>query len=185
MRRTTLLLGAMLTALVVAGGVAWAANVIQCPRPLDDSDPTCYDTEKNDIVYGTSGNDYIDTLYGPGGGGADVVYGYKGDDRIFGNGGADVYYGGPGDDNLEADCDLDSACGEDEKHGGPGNDRIVGNLKSEKHFGGRGNDFFLDADSFDRNPDYFRCGPGTDRVIYNEGLDRVADDCEILEPYYL
>jgi Ca2+-binding RTX toxin-like protein len=141
--------------------------------------PYCEDTEKNDIVYGTSAKNVILAFRG----GADVVYGYRGDDSLQGREGADTYYGGPGHDYLAADCDLDSYCGEDEKHGGPGSDHIVGNLRSEKHFGGRGNDLLVDPDSFRRNPDSFRCGPGTDRVIYNEGVDRVADDCEVLEPY--
>jgi Ca2+-binding RTX toxin-like protein len=177
-RRTTLLLGAMLTALVVAGGVAWAANVIQCPNDPGGNPGECWDTDKNDIVHGTSGNDEIFTSLG-----ADIVYGYGGNDDFQGREGPDIYYGGPGHDYLAADCDLDSACGEDEKHGGPGNDHIVGNLRSEKHFGGRGDDLLVDPDAFHRNPDYFSCGPGTDRVVYNEGVDRVADDCEILEPY--
>jgi Ca2+-binding RTX toxin-like protein len=178
-RRTTLLLGAMLMALVMVGGVAWAANIIQCPNPPVEWG-TCQDTDNNDIVYGTSGNDVITPHWG---GGADVVYGYKGDDEIFGGPGPDVYYGGPGNDSLEADCDLDSACGEDEKHGGPGNDKIIGNLRSERHFGGGGDDRILDGGSFRSNPDYFSCGPGTDTVRHNEGLDKVAADCEILDPY--
>jgi hypothetical protein len=33
-----------------------------------------------------------------------------------------------------------------------------------------------------KNPDVFRCGAGRDEVIYNKGLDQVADDCEILSP---
>jgi Ca2+-binding RTX toxin-like protein len=193
MRRATLLLGALLTMVVVAGGVAWAANVIQCPNaPADDSDPNaCYDTEKNDIIYGTSGTDNITwgrTAEGEPtrGRGVDVVYARGGDDYVFGGKGPDVYYGGTGDDALVADCDLDYYCGKDEKHGGPGDDRVVGNLSSEKHFGGRGNDTLVDSDS-SKYPDKFYCGPGRDTVYYSKGVDKVADDCEVLHdeyPYY-
>jgi hypothetical protein len=40
----------------------------------------------------------------------------------------------------------------------------------------------VDPDS-GRYPDVIRCGPGRDQVIYNKGLDKVAEDCEILKPY--
>ena len=40
----------------------------------------------------------------------------------------------------------------------------------------------VDVDSR-KNPDVLRCGPGVDRVHYNKGLDKVADDCEDLHPY--
>ena len=46
------------------------------------------------------------------------------------------------------------------------------------HFGGRGNDYINDHDSSKR-PDVIRCGRGYDTVIYNKGMDRVADDCEV------
>ena len=57
----------------------------------------------------------------------------------------------------------------------------MGNLDSEKHFGGPGDDSFVDYKS-GKNPDVFRCGAGRDEVTYNKGLDRVADDCEVLHP---
>jgi hypothetical protein len=59
---------------------------------------------------------------------------------------------------------------EDDGYGGS----HFGNLRSEHHFGGRGNDLLVDVS---------RCGPGVDRVHYNKGLDKVADDCEDLRPY--
>ena len=109
--------------------------------------------------------------------GADIMYGRGGEDELYGHEGPDVAYGGPDDDYLRADCDSDYYCGRDEKHGGPGDDVLVGGLLSEKFFGGRGNDWFQDYNSH-KNPDTFRCGPGFDRVYYNKGLDKVADDCE-------
>jgi Ca2+-binding RTX toxin-like protein len=157
-------------------GTAWAANAIHCPN-VPGEPHGCRDTAADDKVYGTPGKDEIATFDGD-----DTVHAYKGDDFIEGDKGDDTYYGGRGDDYLAADCDVDSYCGEDEKHGGPGSDHIVGNLRSEHHFGGRGDDLLVDANS-GRYPDVFRCGPGVDRVSYNKGLDKVADDCEILKPY--
>ena len=175
-RRAGLMVGLALLMATALAGVAWAANVIHCPNGPGESH-SCRDTAADDKVLGTPQKDHIATFDGD-----DTVYAYKGDDFIEGDKGDDTYYGGRGDDYLGADCDLDSYCGEDEKHGGPGADHIVGNLRSEHHFGGRGNDLLVDPDS-GRYPDVFRCGTGRDRVIYNKGLDKVAEDCEILEPY--
>jgi hypothetical protein len=75
----------------------------------------------------------------------------------------------------------DARFGEDENHGGAGADFILGQLDSEKHFGGRGDDTIVDHKS-GKNPDVFSCGAGRDEVSYKKGLDRVADDCEVLHP---
>jgi hypothetical protein len=34
----------------------------------------------------------------------------------------------------------------------------------------------------EKKPDVIRCGSGTDEVIYEKGLNRVVDDCEISCP---
>ena len=123
---------------------------IQCPK---GSSGTCWGTQKADVIIGTSQKDFIDAQRG-----ADLVRAGRGADRIAG----DDYW-----------------LGQDENHGGPGADHIVGNYASEKHFGGRGDDLLVDEKS-GKNPDVFRCGAGRDEVLYNKGLDRVADDCEVL-----
>jgi hypothetical protein len=87
---------------------------------------------------------------------------------------------GPGRDHISNGED-DVNFGEDENHGGPGADFILGGLDSEKHFGRRGDDTIVDWKS-GKHPDVFRCGAGRDEVFYNKGLDRVADDCEVLHP---
>ena len=125
---------------------------IQCPK---GSSGTCWGTQKADVIIGTNQKDFIDAQRG-----ADLVRAGRGADRIAG----DDYW-----------------LGRDENHGGPGADHIVGNLDSEKHFGGRGDDLLVDEKS-GKNPDVFRCGAGRDEVTYNKGLDRVADDCEVLIP---
>jgi len=185
MRRTTLLatLGAMLAALVVVGGVAWAAqNFIQCPNS-GGAFGYCDGTDGNDVMKGTPGDDSMRADLGK-----DTLYGYKGADRLYGNEGRDVVYGGPGDDDLGSGCDG-IWCGRDEHHGGPGDDHIVGNPASEKHFGGRGDDEIADYESNEivgydssKYPDVIRCGPGHDWVFFDRGIDKVADDCEKLTP---
>jgi Ca2+-binding RTX toxin-like protein len=96
MRKAVIVFGSALLMLVVAGGVAWAANVIQCPNDPDGL-PECYDTPKNDIMYGSGQRDVMLSGWG-----ADVVYGYKGDDEFEGDKGADVYYGGSRERSLRS-----------------------------------------------------------------------------------
>jgi Ca2+-binding RTX toxin-like protein len=158
MRRTILLLGAMLTVSVVVSGVAWAATTIRCPNdPIDIGGGTCWGTEGDDVLIGTDGRDEINASSGD-----------------------DLVRAGPGPD-LITNGESDYWFGEDENHGGRGADYIVGQLNSEKHFGGRGDDVLVDYKS-GKNPDVFRCGPGNDHVYYNKRLDRVAGDCDVLHP---
>jgi Ca2+-binding RTX toxin-like protein len=157
-RRTILLLGAMLAALVVLSTAAWAASIIRCPNdPLDIGGGTCWGTRGDDVIIGTSQKDEIN--------------GDRGADLILAGGGADLITNG----------ESDYWFGEDKNHGGRGADYIVGQLASEKHFGGRGDDHIVDYKS-GKNPDVILCGAGRDEVTYNKGLDRVAADCEVLRP---
>jgi Ca2+-binding RTX toxin-like protein len=157
-RRTILLLGSMLAALVVVSGVAWAATTIHCPNdPLHIGGGTCWGTKGDDVLMGTDGRDEINAAFGD-----------------------DLVRAGPGPDFI-TNGESDYSFGEDKNHGGRGADYIVGQLDSEKHFGGRGDDSIVDYKS-GKNPDVIRCGAGRDEVTYNKGLDRVADDCEVLHP---
>jgi hypothetical protein len=45
--------------------------------------------------------------------------------------------------------------------------------------GGEGDDTIL-AD--DGQVDYISCGPGTDTVYFDQGIDQVSPDCEIRNP---
>jgi Ca2+-binding RTX toxin-like protein len=172
MRRAGVAVALTLLMATALAGVAWAANVIQCPNHSEF--PSCLGTDKNDVMYGTNKADTI----GGGPHGADTLYGYGGEDYLIGGSGPDKVHGGPGDDQI-TNQETDYWFGEDENHGGPGDDLIVGNLMSEKHYGGRGSDTITDYKSGKR-PDTFRCGPGHDEVLYNKGLDKVAADCEVL-----
>jgi Ca2+-binding RTX toxin-like protein len=106
MRKTVLLLATMALPVLLASGVAWAANV--------------QGTGGNDVLTGTTSRDVIlpfdgnDTVYAdpPGstkGGnddvrhsfGDDTIYGGPGNDTLRGGRGTDTIYGGPGKDLID------------------------------------------------------------------------------------
>jgi Ca2+-binding RTX toxin-like protein len=82
-------------------------------------------------VYGTNGSDILDLLDGVTNG-ADVIYGYNGNDFIWASGGADTIYAGNGDDYL---------------NGGSGNDLLVGGNGADQMNGGSGTDMASYDDS--------------------------------------
>ena len=87
-------------------------------------------------IRGTGGNDESATRI-RGTDGADVIYGYGGDDKISGGAGGDnIFYGGAGDDNLW------SWAGNDILYGGAGSDILTGNLGIDLLYGGAGGDVF-------------------------------------------
>ncbi len=92
MKRLAILLTALLVMLVLASGVALAADFIG--------------TSGNDALTATEGDDYLegragdDYLYGLGG--DDIIYGGRGNDRITPGEGADEVYAGAGDDLIYA-----------------------------------------------------------------------------------
>jgi Ca2+-binding RTX toxin-like protein len=102
MRRTLLLLSTMGVALLLAGGVAWAAN-IQCPGG------PCTGTEQNDSIRGSLVDDQINAL-----GGIDLVNARSGDDEVNGGADGDQISGAEGGDFLNGDS------GDDTINGGPG-----------------------------------------------------------------
>ena len=86
----------------------------------------------DDSIAGTDGND---TIYGDPHAnnatttGADTLYGYGGNDYLFGGAGADVLYGGDGSDYLSGGDGADvlyGGVGNDTLHGGDGVDTIYG-----------------------------------------------------------
>jgi Ca2+-binding RTX toxin-like protein len=139
-----------------------------------------------------NGSDLYDLMSGKGGN--DVMKGNKGNDVVDGNGGADYVYGGPGDDrdlNMVEGLwgGVDSAG--DHVYGGAGNDYITGGGYSEKGvdqlFGGKGDDVFNASQRMSPVPvgisrEIIDCGPGTDTVYFDKGLDSV-DNCEVKHPY--
>lgn len=81
MRRATLLLASIVFGLILASGVALAANVITCPGGL------CEGTTGDDEMTGTSNTDYL--------------YAKEGNDTLRGLGKFDDLRGGPGNDTLD------------------------------------------------------------------------------------
>ena len=90
MRRSFVVLAAMLAALALLATQALAADITGTPG--------------NDYLYGTGGNDNINGLAGHdwiwGNGGGDIIIGSYGFDKLIGNDGPDHLYGRSGNDVL-------------------------------------------------------------------------------------
>lgn len=109
MRRITLLVLSLATALVLVSGVAWAAT-------KDCDDRTCTGTDGNDTLVG---NEADQTIFGRGGddtlkglGGADYLrgdgkIGESGNDKLFGGSDSDTLYGDAGNNILRGEAGKD------------------------------------------------------------------------------
>lgn len=128
MRKTVLVLASVALAMLVASGVAWAAN-ISCPTGANG---LCVGTTNDDTLTGTPAFDNMKGLAGN-----DTLYGKGWGDTLTGDGGNDTLRGEAGNDTLYGDTqDIRSAVrgsdhllggwGDDELRGGPGNDRVSG-----------------------------------------------------------
>ena len=170
MRRVALVLTAMALALLLASGVALAANKVGTNGP-----DTLRGTNKADNLLGRGANDILLALAGDdnllGGPGKDIVYG--GDENRL-SGGNKNMVGGRGNDVLLGGRGSDNILGEE------GNDLVAdgpdGDLATDKLSAGEGNDVvevFTDPPS----KDLVSCGSGFDRVFANR-KDVVAPDCE-------
>jgi Ca2+-binding RTX toxin-like protein len=175
MRRTIVLLASMALILLVASGVALAANKIG--------------TSGRDILEGTNGHDNL--------------VGRGGNDDLFSQAGNDNLLGGPGKDRLVGGKKVGTAYhtqgGEKNLLGGPGNDMIIGGRGVDTIIGGEGNDLLATGDTLTETADdkvfggdgtdainalsdpaakaMIFCGDGTDVIIVNR-KDVVAADCE-------
>jgi len=181
----------MAAAMVVAGGVAYAATVV-CDGAADrDPDPgQCQGTNEADEIVGTEDPEVIRMLAGNdlvfGHGGNDEIYGDKGNDVVDAMGGNDTIYGGPdGDgssqgggqfavDNLEGGGDSDTV------YGNGGSDWIDAAANDtagsvDISIGGRGNDHI---DAGDGNVDIINCGRGKDVAFIDVGVDTDIKGCE-------
>ena len=108
MRKTVLLCAALLAAMLLASGVAWALTTITCT-----ASKSCQGTGGDDEIYGTDLRDVIIPYDGN-----DVVYANGGNDEVRHSFGDDTIYGGPGNDTLRG------GRGTDRIYGGPGKDLI-------------------------------------------------------------
>ena len=174
--RRLFLAAGLLVAVGVTVGTAWAA-VISCKAGV-----SCYGTSgpdelqgtrKKDYLYGKAGNDTLkggrgnDVLFGDaaidtGADGNDQLYGGPGDDTLYDGGGSDLIVGGSGNDAISANAD--------QTFSNPGEDTIRA---------GKGNDL-IEAE--DDHKDTIDCGPGIDEVYFDQGLDKVAANCEKQHP---
>jgi len=173
MRRLSLLLALVVTALVVISGVA-IADTINC-----FSDRICVGTDGPDTLNGTSGFDYLDARQGN-----DQLYGHEGYDILDG----DAY--DAHDTSTDGDDRLGGGQTSDEMYGYGGNDKFLGRWGGDYIFaeessenegedvvrGGEGNDWILARDGA---KDTILCGLGKhDTVFFDKGIDTVSDSCE-------
>ena len=165
--------------LLATGVVAALLTEASC----DERGSRCEGTTKVDWMVGTDGPDDIYAH-----GGDDLVVAYGGDDLVYGGPGQDALYGKGGDDTIRGEAGPDYLSGEwgrNTMHGGDGQDIIAGDYGEDRIYGGEGDDT-IEAGSVYRasvsEPDGFRdyidCGPGTDTVSYETGVDRVDGNCE-------
>ena len=170
MRRVALVLTAMALALVLASGVALAANKVGTNGP-----DTLRGTNKADNLLGRGANDILLALAGNdnllGGPGKDIVYG--GDENRF-SGGNKNMVGGSGNDAVIGGRGSDNVLGEE------GNDLVADGpnreFATDRLTAGDGNDVVA-AVNRPAFVDIVSCGGGFDRVIVDR-KDVLAPDCE-------
>ncbi len=112
-----------------------------------------------------SGGTGNDTLTGHNSG-ANVIYGYDGNDSLAGGDAADTLYGGNGTDTLNGNAGndlLDGGAGNDVLNGNDGNDTLDGGVGNDTLAGGNGSDTYV-----------FRRGSGADTISnYDTSVARV------------
>ena len=170
MRRVALVLTAMALALVLASGVALAANKVGTNAP-----DTLRGTNKADNLLGRGANDILLALAGNdnllGGPGKDIVNG--GDENRL-SGGNKNMVGGSGNDSVNGGRGSDTVLGEE------GNDLVADGpdreFATDNVSGGDGNDVVA-AVNRPAFVDIVSCGGGFDRVIVDR-KDVLAPDCE-------
>jgi len=115
MRRTALLITAVVVAILLAGGVALAVTPTKQCRA---GSRVCYGTTGDDVIFGTNRADTIKARAG-----RDTVYGKGAGDYILGQDDADILYGDQGKDTLNEGPNPDTEYGV--SCGGTGNDKLV------------------------------------------------------------
>lgn len=145
--------------------------------------------DDDDLVYGTAGNDILDSsntafLGGDSrysASGNDIFYGDAGDDRILSGSGNDTIEGSLGRDTINGEQDRDRISGgldEDYIFGGKGEDLIFGDENNDTLEGNNDNDTVLGGQGEDRiwgggdnGADYIHGGSGNDRLTGEGGSD--------------
>jgi Ca2+-binding RTX toxin-like protein len=185
MRRALTMLSAMAVMVVLAAGVAFAANIVCTTEP-------CVGTRGDDQIFGAENTETINALAGDdfvdGGDGDDIIYLDRGRDSADGRLGNDTIYGGVGNDGPPTGTGwIAGSEGSDTVYGGKGNDYIdaggndtIGSV--DYSYGEGGSDTIWAVDG---NVDHIDCGENkgkdNDTVYYDEGIDTVTN-CEVLNP---
>jgi Ca2+-binding RTX toxin-like protein len=111
-----------------------------------------------DMLFGYDGNDTLD-----GGAGADSLDGGKDNDVLFGGDGNDLLIGSVGNDTLAGQL------GDDTVQGGGGDDKVHGNGGNDKVYGGSGNDKLTGS----AGADTLNGGDGNDEIFGNADGDKI------------
>lgn len=118
--------------------------------------------DDDDIVYGTPGDDVLDSsnnaLFG-----GDSRFSAAGNDIFYGDSGNDRILSGSGNDTIEGSLGRDTINGEQD------NDRISGGIDEDYIFGGRGEDLIFG----DENNDTLEGNNGNDTLLGGTGEDRI------------
>jgi Ca2+-binding RTX toxin-like protein len=173
-RRLSILLAIVVTALVAIAGVA-LADTIDC-----FSNRVCIGTNGPDTLNGTNSYDQMDALQGN-----DVLYGHERYDFMTG----DAFEAH--DTSTDGNDRVGGGQNGDEMYGYGGNDKLLGRSGSDFIFaeessenegedvvrGEEGSDYILARDGA---KDTVVCGPGKyDTVFFDQGgIDTVSDSCE-------
>ncbi|GAB4276642.1 MAG: hypothetical protein Fur0025_01960 [Oscillatoriaceae cyanobacterium] len=159
--------------------------------------------EKDDIVYGTAGDDNLNSSDIPGNPlsgdsrysaeGNDIFRAGEGNDKVRGGSGNDTIYGNQGEDNINGEQDSDLIYGGQENdsiHGGRGDDTIYGDNGDDTLKGDRGSDTLLGGIGADRmwgggdnSADYLDGGSEDDTLTGESGNDTLigGNNDDILE----
>ena len=178
MRRVTLLLLAIIAAMLLATGVAIAVTKTCSTNPCDGTNESdiLTGTTDIDVIRGLAGNDIIDALRGD-----DKLYGDDGADALFGQGGNDAIEGGPGNDNFKTQFNVDPN-GPDLRpnppfgaglNGGAGNDKVYGQAGDDDLIGNAGVDTLDDKAS---SGDWDRAFGGTENDTVDVSDNDVSDE---------
>jgi Ca2+-binding RTX toxin-like protein len=186
-RRLMLLMAAMGATVLLASGIAYAFNEVQCDSTGDQDPDTgqCRGTAEDDIIAGTGQADTIFALNGydavRSGTGKDELRGGALADSLAGNGASDTYFGGKGSDFfIEDENGIDT--GNDEMNGGPGSEFMIagdGNDILRGQAGDESEVIFPPEEPVDiemiggRGDDILRGGTGDDAMEGDEGTDEL------------
>jgi Ca2+-binding RTX toxin-like protein len=171
-RRAVRLLTVMGATLILASGIALAADVNCVPGVR------CVGTNDTDWITGTNGPDDIDAN--------------GRSDDVFAGGGADKVSGGNGKDVIHGDGDSVALAADDRIRGDDDDDELIGYGGADNLSGGNGDDHINASERALGQPavaDFIDCGRGDDIVIFDNAIDIFVGpnpglNCEEIQPRF-